>query len=663
MLTEQERNSIVAGFNNIITALDNMHNMIVLFEKKKHFIEKIIAGSYPDSRVDNEFPLQDFLDSKSIIVCLKKEVSKFAEIDNLNNDQYKTFLKYEVTRYNPEKMHLLNRGSISIVFDFLNKNNEQTAFSQENSIAIDYLFSLPGQYLSYIEDLKKLYKSLFIFDKIKNITGNIVMIGANGSGKTTFAKQLNGKLSRNIVILTAQHFLYYHKSDVLSATGNEIKKVQDFQYNEKNRTDDDAYKRLITSDMDNLINALIAQHIDCAMKKYDKDVREESILLKTVRLWEKIIEHRKIKIERTGLSVYFNNVPNYGFNQLSDGEKAVFYYIAHIMLAAPNSYIIVDEPENHLHVSICNQLWDALEKQRADCKFIYLTHDLSFATNRGNSTILWNKEFFPPSRWDCEILPKNDIIPERLIMEMVGSRKNICFCEGNDKSSIDYKLYSVLFLEYTVIPAAGHRNVIDYVNAYNNMPSFITKAFGIIDGDHHLPQQIEKWKNLKIYTLPINEVENILCDENILSKAAETFCAGDGSVDKFKEMFWRHLAEVKTMQATQYVNEFANNRFIDNFLHERNNIDSLIKELKNVTSAEQIQLLYNDTLVKLDNYLKRRDYNAALRFVNFKGRLTKDFACKTIVNNYVNRILDLIKKDDELKKYIIETYFNGIDFI
>jgi hypothetical protein len=128
-------------------------------------------------------------------------------------------------------------------------------------------------------------------------------------------------------------------------------------------------------------------------------------------------------------------------------------------------------------------------------------------------------------------------------------------------------------------------------------------------------------------------------------------------------MFWRHLAEVKTMQATQYVNEFANNRFIDNFLHERNNIDSLIKELKNVTSAEQIQLLYNDTLVKLDNYLKRRDYNAALRFVNFKGRLTKDFACKTIVNNYVNRILDLIKKDDELKKYIIETYFNGIDFI
>ena len=155
------------------------------------------------------------------------------------------------------------------------------------------------------------------------------------------------------------------------------------------------------------------------------------------------------------------------FNLLSDGEKSVFYYIGHILLALENSYIIVDEPENHLHLAICNRLWDCLEQERPDCKFIYLTHNLDFATSRTDSTILWNKSFIPPSQWNFEILPSSETIPEVLVMELVGSRKNICFCEGDTKSSLDYRLYSILFPNYTIIPVSGHRNVIEYTNTYN----------------------------------------------------------------------------------------------------------------------------------------------------------------------------------------------------
>lgn len=60
--------------------------------------------------------------------------------------------------------------------------------------------------------------------------------------------------------------------------------------------------------------------------------------------------------------------------------------------------------------------------------------------------------------------------------------------------------------------------------------------------------------------------------------------------------------------------------------------------------------------------LKKKDYNSALRFVNFKGRLTKDLARKIIVDKYENRILDLIKKDVDLQKYILQTYFSDLDF-
>ena len=64
---------------------------------------------------------------------------------------------------------------------------------------------------------------------------------------------------------------------------------------------------------------------------------------------------------------------------------------------------------------------------------------------------------------------------------------------------------------------------------------------------------------------------------------------------------------------------------------------------------------------KLNLFIENKDYDSALRFVNFKGRLTKDICQKIIVNKYENRILDLIKKTSELQKYIIETYFSDIN--
>ena len=662
MLTQQEKEDIKNGFNNIIIALDKILIMIDKFKENQANLTKLLEVNYSATQLKNEFKLQDYLNSKEELLFIKSKFLDISDVDESISEQYRIFLKNNIANFNPE-IDFLQPSIHNGVLTFLRRKEYfSVPPSLNNDDVIRHIFYMPLAHLKVLKNSKDLLSNLIIFEQIKDLKDNIVMIGANGSGKSTFARQLRGHLASNVVILAAQRFLHHRKNESWPASGDEIAVVQEFQHGTKHEVDFNTFKHVFTTDMDNLINALMSQHMDCAIKAYSGKPSFESVLNKTISIWQDVIEHRKIEINRTALRIYGDNIAPYDFNYLSDGEKAVFYYIGHILIAAENSYIVVDEPENHLHATICNKLWDTLEKVRNDCKFIYLTHNLSFATSRSNCTILWNKEYKPPYTWNFEVLPDTGIIPEQLVMEIVGSRKNVCFCEGNDKSSIDYKLYSVLFPEYTVIPAAGHRNVIDYVNAYNNMPSFITKAVGIIDGDHHLLQQIEKWKEQGVYTLPINEVENILCDENILSKAAECFCSGKDAVEKFKEMFWQLLVENKDKQATQYVNEFVNNRFTDNFLHERNNIDSMIQELQNVTSEEQMRSLYNETLVKIDNYIKQRDYNAALRFVNFKGRLTKDLACKTIVNNYVNRILDLIKKDDNLKKHIIDTIFIGMDF-
>ena len=79
--------------------------------------------------------------------------------------------------------------------------------------------------------------------------------------------------------------------------------------------------------MNGLINALVSQHTDCTFTYYETDRKEISFLSKTIELWNKIIEHRSLINSRTGLFVTGQNIKPYDFNQLSDGEKAVFYYI------------------------------------------------------------------------------------------------------------------------------------------------------------------------------------------------------------------------------------------------------------------------------------------------------------------------------------------------
>lgn len=660
MITTQEKENIRSGFQNIQTSINRLLFMLNEYKSKKNEITLLLNTRF--ALKDTNHLLQQFFERESDLTALEESFSTIPEIDDSISDQYKTFLQAEITQFNPQSLYLLEEHTQLRIHDFLGKQRSTQLFiSPNDNTVISWIKDVPNQYTSYIDTLLNLQCKLHIFNQIKTIDGSIVMIGANGSGKSTFARQLNGKLANNIVILSAQHFLHYNKRNTISASGNEIQKVHNFQLNSKLGSDGN-FQQLITSDMNDLVDALMAQHTDCALELYDNGKHNSSFLTKTIEMWDKIIEHRNLKNDRTGLFVTGINIKQYNFNQLSDGEKAVFYYIAHILLAPKNSYIIVDEPENHLHLTICNKLWDQLEKERFDCKFIYLTHNLNFATTRSNCTVLWNKKFKPPFDWEFEILPENEVIPEVLIMELVGSRKNICFCEGNDRSSLDYKLYSILFPQYTVIPVSGHRNVIDYVDAYNNTSSFVTSAVGIIDGDHHLPAQIDKWRQKKIYTLPINEIENILCDDYILQNAIATFCSGENALNAFHEEFWSLLTDNVEQQATSYVNEHVNNLFKDNFLHEKQDINALIDELQKITSDEIIHSLYDDTVEKINSFIQNKDYTSALRFVNFKGRLTKDKARKTIVDKYENRILDLIKKNVDLQEYIRATYFADFNF-
>ena len=160
-----------------------------------------------------------------------------------------------------------------------------------------------------------------------------------------------------------------------------------------------------------------------------------------------------------------------------------------------------------------------------------------------------------------------------------------------------------------------------------------------------------------IYTLPINEIENLLCAPAIIDAANRSFMSKSDATQCYYDSFWHELEQNRTQQATWYVNNALNNRFKENFLREKQNIADLKVELGQVTSSTEIDALYAQRLEAIEDIIARKDYDAALTIANFKGKLTKHIAKNAIVDNYSDRVLGLIKSNSELQTAIKQKYF------
>ena len=196
-------------------------------------------------------------------------------------------------------------------------------------------------------------------------------------------------------------------------------------------------------------------------KEGNKNFDNETKLEKIKKIWEKVITHRKLKICAGKIEVEStdNATETYNGNLMSDGERAIFYFIAEVLVSKDNSLIIIDEPENHLHNSILERLWNEIEAERQDCVYLYITHNLDFARSRNNTQIVWVKNMNNNQKWDYKLLDSNEFSDD-LLLEILGSRDGVLLVEGTADKSIDRKLYSRLFQQYNIMPLEGCTSVI-----------------------------------------------------------------------------------------------------------------------------------------------------------------------------------------------------------
>lgn len=116
---------------------------------------------------------------------------------------------------------------------------------------------------------------------------------------------------------------------------------------------------------------------------------------------------------------------------MSDSEKLVFYLIGAALCACPNALLVIEEPETLLHNSIKNQLWDEIEAIRPDCTFVYLTHDIDFATSRSDSKRIWIRSYDADhSVWDYELIESNESFQKKYIWKYLAAGNRSCLSKG-----------------------------------------------------------------------------------------------------------------------------------------------------------------------------------------------------------------------------------------
>ena len=604
--------------------------------------------------------------------------NKLTEHEDINviNEQYRQALKeitmildvYKCSTPISALDKLINQTKDN--FDIIINNCEEII---SNNIEIrdydDYYY----QYKSIFSNLESYFEKLISIRYLCRIGNqNTIIVGKNGSGKSSFASFIKNSFSDNIVVIPAQKYLVctpLHDLKSLSMNRGTLGEVQYRNYigdlRESRYVDD------VLNNLESIFSKLIITFCNEEVKKgldyyYTKSTEgaENSLLIQVNNILANIIPGVQVQINSDCRCIDIIKDDNiYNVNAMSDGEKVSLYYILHVILASEDSYIIVDEPETFLNTSVANRLWNSLEEIRQDCKFIYLSHNIDFIMSRKLAKLIWCVEYTYPNNWvlkDVEF--QDNLLPKELIISLLGAQKTILFCEGNVGEVSDYSFYSALFSDKVfVYPVGGHREVIQYVRKFNSsLLNGYYNAVGIIDHDFLSEETIDDYLKDKIFTLPFNEIEMaLLCDElleSIVSLYADEIGTKEKIVD-FKNKAFDLLKSNKDKIVSQNVKYYIEEQITTFRIGDAKDMETITEGFYKWFDEFKEKDLFKFFEDKINSIIDSKDYNEFLKISSLKSQLSKGLANKELDSNYLVKAIQRVSKDADLRKLLIERYF------
>lgn len=339
-----------------------------------------------------------------------------------------------------------------------------------------------------------------------------------------------------------------------------------------------------------------------------------------------MLPHRELVLKASTVGVRLKNAPaaqEYEASAMSDGERVAFYLIGQCLSVPTDSIIVIDEPEIHLHRVIQARLWNAIERERPDCLFVYLTHDLEFAASRTEAKKLWIKSY-DGSKWDWREVPETEGIPEEVLLSVLGSRKPVLFTEG-DRGSFDAALFSRIYPEWTIMPRGGCAQVMEATKAFTALKHLHgMECQGIIDRDYRTDEEVANLLAKGIHVLAVQEIENLLLTESVLKEVASHANASSMVLDTAEQI----VEKVKAFafdELTKGQISLVSSRTTWEVEKQLHKIDTGVEGLTAIKQAVakaatlDVSNIYEEFDQEVNKVISERDFSALLRIYNNKG--------------------------------------------
>lgn len=656
---------LIHQYNNFIK---NLKQEISYYYRLRKLLKNELLFSFYSK--DND--IKQFIANIEKLESILKELSDISLFDKLYNDIFLEYLKENINRNFDEQTNIYieffeenihNSKMIKELFIEVQDNNFYYPLGRELKFEFElsnFILRLNENLEYTVNNVNEFSKVLVLIEPISQIDGNIVIVGANGSGKSTLSRQLKIGHSKQFTVISAQHFLLLpRESFQIFFDGSEID-VKSYQSKNKLTIDhNDIETNEYIYDFHNIINYLLNNHFSIKGDTYSQ-YNNSSILEDVIEIFYEVTK-KKILIKNATIIFEDENQKTFELNYLSDGERQILYFISNVLIPEQDCYFIIDEPENHLNAQISKTLWDKLEQIKKDSVFIYITHDPDFAASRKNSTLIWSKHYNYPYDWDIEILEENEL-PEEILVEIIGSKKHILFCEGS-YTSIDYELYSSLFGNYKVMPVGGHLNVINYTKAINKLNLHSIEAKGIIDKDFVEDDTILSLKKDKIFVTKFNEIEMLLIDENVLKAVNTALKSYDGNtfnIEEFKHGVFEVYINKKEEVLCNLIKNVVENKISKEKIEKYKSIDDINDFIKQIPTILDIEEIYTKLNLLVDKIYNQKDYVELLAMCNLKNEIVIGYANRKLKRNYLPVAKQQIISNSELRKKIISNYFADI---
>ncbi len=482
----------------------------------------------------------------------------------------------------------------------------------------------------------------------------ITIIGTNGAGKSRFCSALVDELGDKAYRISALKALFPTAPSAKVLPGsiddlfNKMNAANPLVENKAQTEFDKLFFVMLNDEFRELMNFKAHQLMEEQMEfpKTKLDI--------AVKKWQEVFPKNKVLRENGKLMFategYEDKYPLMG---LSDGEKSVLYYIGAVLYAMPDAAILVDDPETFIHSSIMRTLWNVLEQLRPDCTFIYNTHDVGFASSRIDNQCVWVKEFDPDAKaWDYEVMPSSRDL-DTALLELLGSRKPVLFVEGDEKHSIDSRLYPLIFPEYTVKPLGSCNKVIETVRSFGDLQSFHQlESRGIVDRDRRSDEEVEYLRKKNILVPNVAEVENILMLEGVIRAVAKYKRRNPDIVfPKVKKRVIALFTHELKQQALQHVRHRVKRDVEKRVDMKFTSINALEDHMIELVSEINPRGLYDQLCREFHVYEDNEDYPSILKVYNQKLMLGESNVAVLCGyknrDDYVRGVLNILKGNSE----------------